>query len=622
MRAVKMATRTGRLSTPDAQGQYARQLGWKIDPQGRRVQHKFRLGTDRKEAQRRDDRLRAVWEQVEAQFHGDQPVWDSRTLEIARQLAKGADIIRLAPDPADELPGDYARRLQETQNRFATLRFTPTDRQRYVQGIGDRAYDLREILVMDNPYDEFFGQKEARDLLLAPPLQPESLAMANNTGLSTVMFPTVQSHTPQVPNDGATLHQAIDAYIQWIKKNYFDPDLNDITEYAHTKIGQMETLKSRHKDVPLCEVDFDFIEEMYRFWRQRPYKKPRGEKAKKKKQERISRESVRHYIGELHRFFKWLHRTKAFAWRKPDDFDDIDRSVPQDADSIKKRIRGVDTFSLEELCLLNRYATPIQRLYLMLALNCGFGAKEIATLTIGEVYLHQALSQREQEVFNFPSTSADSFVTLVRNKTTIVGKWVLFRQTVQMLEWMLARRLKQPNPTPAERLVLNGTGHPLDRQSDNGNPSRQIPNSFAQLKTRIRNDEQEISELSFKYLRKTAADLVRRFSDGEVAGVFMLHGQPVKTDKLSDVYTNRPYGKVYDAIRQVEDHLQPMFQEAGDDPTLQQPQAYTTRRSIDRIADMKKEGATIRDIAEKTGKSRSTVHRHILKLKQRGVLEE
>jgi hypothetical protein len=37
----------------------------------------------------------------------------------------------------------------------------------------------------------------------------------------------------------------------------------------------------------------------------------------------------------------------------------------------------------------------------MLGLNCGFGTKEIATLTIGEVFLHQALPADEQEVFGF-----------------------------------------------------------------------------------------------------------------------------------------------------------------------------------------------------------------------------
>ena len=156
-----------------------------------------------------------------------------------------------------------------------------------------------------------------------------------------------------------------------------------------------------------------------------------------------------------------------------------------------------------------------------------------------------------------------------------------------MLEWTMARRVKQPNPTVDEPLVLNSKGTRMDQRSQKGNPSRQIPNSFTRLKNRIRNNQNEISELSFKYLRKTASDLIRRVSDGEISGVFLLHGQPVKTDKLSDVYTNRPFGKVYEAIRKVEKILQPVFAEAGDDPTIAQPRAYTSRKSNDRIAEMK-----------------------------------
>lgn len=302
--------------------------------------------------------------------------------------------------------------------------------------------------------------------------------------------------------------------------------------------------------------------------------------------------------------------------------DEIDRSIPPDTETVKRRIRTVDTFSLDELRLLNRYATPIERLYLLLGLNCGFGTKEIATLTIGEIFLHQALPADEQEVFGFKSTNADSFVSLVRNKTTIVGKFLLFPQTTQMLEWALARRFKLPNPASDQPAILNSRGRRLDRRSDSGNPTRQIPYAFRRLQERIRADGNEISPLPFKHLRKTSDDLIRRFSDGEIAGVFLLHGSPVRSDKLSDVYTNRPFGKVYEAIQWVQAYLQPVFAEASHDPTLEQPQAYTGRKAIDRIAGLHREGKSIREIAESVGKSRITVCRHIEGLKKRGPHEE
>lgn len=607
-----MAARTARLSKPDKQGQYARQLGWKLNSKGTRVQHKFRLGTDKREAERRDDRLRQLWEKIDGDAPDGTALWDEVTLEIGKQLARGADKVHLVPVPDDEAPTSYATRLQRIQNRFSFLRFVPTDEKRYTIGIGDNAIDMRQVVLVDNPYEDYWRK---HDVFAAPPLKANigDVTVGKGDLLDSMINPPYRTMT----DDGKTLHQAFAAYEDWIKQHYFDDETQTLSEYAHTKLGQIDSLKDRHEDVPLAEIDYDYIEKMYRFWRQRPMKRTR----KGQKEQRMSASSVRHYVGELHRFFKWLHRSKDFAWRKPEDIDDIDRSTRLDTETVKQRIRKVDTFQLDELRLLNRYATPTERLYLMLGLNCGFGTKEIATLTIGEIFLHQALPADEQEVFGFHSTDDDSFVSLVRNKTTIVGKYLLFGQTVKMLEWVMARRLKQRNPSPDQPAILNSKGMPLDQRSANGNPSRQIPNTFSRLHKRIIDDGNEITKLPFKHLRKTAGDLIRRFSDGEVAGVFLLHGSPVTTDKLSDVYTNRPFGKVYDAIRRVEEYLQPVFEEAGDDPTLEQPQAYTSRKSVDRIAEMTKEGKTVREIAEAIGKSRMTVHRHIQKLRERGLLD-
>ena len=612
-----MAARLGRLSKPDSQGQYARQLGWKLSQNGSRVQHKFRLGADKGEAERRDDRLRQVWEAIEKSAPVGGALWDDTTLDIAKQLARGADQIELSPVSENEIAEEYARRLQSIQNRFPFLRFVPCDTERYTIGVSDKAIDLREIVLFpSSARDDYWRGKEYTEMYQALPLLPnrDDGVIVNRKPLPEVL-PTQPLSLAQPNHDGATLHQAFEAYKSWIKEQYVDEVKQAISDYGFTKLGQVDTLESRHGDVPLAQIDYDFIEKMYRYWRQRPLRSSRNGE-----EERISHSSIRHYIGELHRFFKWLHRSKDFTWRKPDDFDEIDRSIPLDTDSVKKRIRNVDTFQLDELRLLNRYASPIERLYLMLGLNCGFGAKEIATLTIGELFLYQALPAVEQEVFGFTSSSADSFVTLVRNKTTIVGKYLLFPQIVQMLEWILARRLKQPNATSDHPLILNRNGMPLDQRSDNGNPSRQIPNAFDRLLNRIQDDDNQITKLPFKYVRKTAGDLIRRFSDGEVSGVFLLHGSPVSTDKLSDVYTNRPFGKVYEAIRQLEEYLQPVFAEAGHDPTLEKPQAYTSRKSIDRIAELKQEGRSIREIANATGKSRTTVHRHLQRLREQSPL--
>ncbi|WP_459556861.1 hypothetical protein [Lacunimicrobium album] len=471
-------------------------------------------------------------------------------------MARGAMTVKLGPIEVEEPAGRYAERLQSIQNRFPFLQFEAADMERYTKGIGDRACDIRTMVLIDNPYERYWSKYTEAELRDAPRMRPEGadgvtvLSGWNDSRPWSKYILETGNMAKSV-----TLHQAFDTYRAWIREEYFDAAKEDLTDYGFTKLGQVDTLQSRHADMPLSQLNSDAIESMFRYWRQNPTRKKKSGAAV-----RISRASIRNYVAELKRFFNWLDRRKDFDWSKPKDFDHLDRFVKTvEIAEIKQRIRQVETFQLEELCLLNRYATPIERLYLMLGLNCGFGAKEIATLTIGEISLFQALPLDEQEIFAFPSNDTDSFLSLVRNKTAIAGKFLLFEQTVQLLKQSLVRRRKQPDPSDDAPAILNSNGKRLDARTEGGNPSRQIPNSFDRLLKRIRDNGHQISPLSFKHLRKTAGDLIRRFSDGEISGVFLLHGSPVETDKLSDVYTNRPFGKVFRAIQQVEVHLKPMF---------------------------------------------------------------
>ena len=149
-----------------------------------------------------------------------------------------------------------------------------------------------------------------------------------------------------------------------------------------------------------------------------------------------------------------------------------------------------------------------------------------------------------------------------------------FGHTVQGIEWALEERRRHGKLDANARLLLNGNGEPFDKPTKGGNPNRQIPNRFIRLRQRIADESNAIKKLPFKMLRKTGGDLVKRFSDGEIAGVFLCHGQPVATDNLSDAYTQRPFGKVFTALRKVEEYLAPMF-EAVDQ--------HGARRSFDDI---------------------------------------
>ena len=176
------------------------------------------------------------------------------------------------------------------------------------------------------------------------------------------------------------------------------------------------------------------------------------------------------------------------------------------------------------------------------------------------------------------SSDEDSFVKGPRPKTGVYGEFLLWSETVNAVEWAIARRQNQSqitagpldgkdiSATPDSHLFLTEQGYDLTRQTKGGNRLQRIPNIWAGLLRRVRKDHPEFRKLSFGKLRKTAGDLVKQFSNGEVAGVFLRHGKVVKTDDLIDLYTNRPFGKLFVALREVEEYLQPVFAAAPETP--------------------------------------------------------
>jgi hypothetical protein len=407
-----------------------------------------------------------------------------------------------------------------------------------------------------------------------------------------------------VSRQGRMLHDAMRAYIKWIEHDYFRPALGRVNDGGRTKMRQVQTLMTRHENLPLSMLDEAAVEEMLRFWRQRPFKKNSTKP--------ISKKSAENYVGELKRFFRWLHKCKDFDWRKSENFDEIKTKVDAAPGDQQRKLVQVDTFSLDELRLLNEYATPLERVFLLLGLNCGFGVAEIASLLVGEVVLFQGHDQRHQEILGYQTTNADSFIKRIRRKNGVYGEHILFPQTVQAMQWVLQRRRKHPDFRPESILLLNDKGVPYNQPTKGDHRNQQIPNRFAELVRRVRRDHPEFPTLSFGKLRKTAGDLIRRFAGGEIHAVFMCHGQPVATDNLTDVYSNRPFGKVFKAIRDVEEYLQPVFVAAGAAPFQSRLSQVAYRSEThDKIVELHNQGRRVPEIAAEVSRSQTAVRKHI-----------
>ena len=166
---------------------------------------------------------------------------------------------------------------------------------------------------------------------------------------------------------------------------------------------------------------------------------------------------------------------------------------------------------------------------MLLALNCGFGAAEVTGLLVSEVFLDRPHGHYDL---------AGSFIKRLRYKSAVYGEWTLWKETEAGIRWFLKRR-----PETAETaLLVTERGRPFGGQTESGNRNQRVQNIWKRLRDRIGPD---FPNLSFNKLRKTAADLVKRASDGETAGVFLTHGQVVASDSLADVYTNRDFPKVF-----------------------------------------------------------------------------
>jgi hypothetical protein len=129
-----MVTRERRSWKLDSQGHYARQIGWKTAENGKRVQHKFRLGADLTEAKRREEKLRQIWASIERCSSEPLPVWTPFALDVARRVARGEEGVVIARNEGEsELT--YAGRIQRLQEEIPAVRFAPSDIEAYSHGL-------------------------------------------------------------------------------------------------------------------------------------------------------------------------------------------------------------------------------------------------------------------------------------------------------------------------------------------------------------------------------------------------------------------------------------------------------------------------------------------------------
>jgi hypothetical protein len=461
-------------------------------------QVKFRLGDDEQNALLAKAKLEALWQRVSKE--ADE--WDDVTLTIAKAIAKGENHVWLAPISDNPDPIAYLNWIHALVDKFSDL----------VQILPEQIDLYRAGADKVDSVERRFWSLVARG--------QEDLRQLASKG--------------EIPG---SLHEALDDYIAHLKTKE-----HDHSGWGKTQVTEAEILRRHHEDIPLARLNLQAMEDMLMYWAKRP--KVRN------KDKPMSALSCRNYMKRLRDFWKWLHRSEKYAWRRPEDHDELKvriSSIPADREAKLKSVH-IEVYSVEELTALYRHASPLMRTFILLGLNCGFSIAEIATLTKEELRLHQSHPK-----FGLPG----SWILRVRGKSGVYGEFKLWDATVNALEWSL-RRLTTIKPD-SRTILLSADGNPYNARTKTGNKSSRIPNLWKNLQRTVQKEQPGFRYLPFKQLRKTAGQLVKEASDGEVAGVFLCHGKPVKSDILADVYTNRPFRKVFAALDQVEKHLVSML---------------------------------------------------------------
>lgn len=502
-----MASRIRELKT-DGSGQFYRQLGRKAGVKG---QAKFRLGSDRLKAELAYQKLGMLWRVVVAQHEAIERATSDFDGAPASEPVWTPESLTIAEAIRKHLHTIHVGPPEHAEGAAAYATYLDHLRQTYGH--------LINIVPADTAAAEK-GKAEHRHFA-----EHRARQARINARIASVPIPAGLT--------GTTLYQALDRYAA--RAVELNPKESGKVEAANAL-----RLKASTADVDLSEFGFAAMERIRAYWTARPVAKMRGGKSTGR---RISLTTVDNHLSTARRFVRWLDRTDEFSWELPRhglDALTVNLKRLETHEERAARRHGVKVFAIDHIITIYRVATDFERVLVLLGLNAAMAQAEVGTL-------------RWDEIEDEPVPT----IKRVRQKSGVYGEFPLWDHTQTALGWW--RKMRPPT---GPLVMTTSSGRALMRT--------EIANAWAKLRGRVERTSGTPADwwLPFKFLRKTAAQLVRQASDGEVAGTFLSHGQPVATDDLADRYSNRPFDRVARALQKVRSQLQPMFDAA--------PEAFTS----------------------------------------------
>jgi predicted DNA-binding protein (UPF0251 family) len=544
-------------------GQFTTDLGYKAVPSETglvRRQVRFYLGADESEAILRCARLEKLWQiqRGNCMDWGDGPEWSETCLLFAEAIRHGHN--------------DVAVKRKDGESDEAYFNRVDSYRKTYGAAIGFHPEETHQ-----HKFDAVLAQK-VKGLEQWDRLKEQD---ARQLGL--------EEAPPKL--SGVTLYQSLDQCAEWIRANKLirasKPEERKTSKYGKRLAQDIVRLKRGHHDVPIERFDLKAIEAMAKFWKSRPVSMT---SANKDKGDAIAIVTVENHLKAIKEFAKWLRRQE-WGWKCPEDIKEVCRFDGRDLlfeDEQAELRSGVPTFTLEELCILYKYATAFEKAFMLVGLNMAFAESECNSFRWDELD-----SQNDRRL-----------VRRIRRKSGVYGEFSVWDATWEAMQWFARQR----NSNKQHSWVFLGeNGKPLSEQ--------RVYKTWNNLLDRVQGDHPSFRRLSYKFLRKTAAQLMIDQCDADEVTVALFHcrGKPVPLDFHADAYYRRKFKRVVEALDKLCQYLQPMFAQCPD-PFIEARKkggSNISLATIEKIRQLGVQGLTIKDIAAQAGVSKPTVYRHI-----------
>lgn len=277
-------------------------------------------------------------------------------------------------------------------------------------------------------------------------------------------------------------------------------------------------------------------------------------------EDRISVITAKAAVQALRMFLDWANSSDdSGGFTKPRQYDLIFKTRPVIFDSERRARaakkasgREVERYEVGELAHLYRWASPQQRLWILLMLNCGFANEELNDLHRSEVYLD----------------AKKPYIARIRKKTVrfdrdsdgVYGQWELWPETVAALK--VAMAVENPDNSPF--VLRTHHGNRLIEPTDKGRKDAVYVSWQRLYDSRIEPNVKKADRprwLPPKYVRKTGAHLIRTSglnNASELADMYLCHAE----QGIITAYAGRDWSALSPALAHLRQQLEPIFKAA------------------------------------------------------------